>query len=156
MIEKDDIVSWRHKYLVQIKKLRNERSNIYYTDESWVNAGITVSKEWKDTTIKTPRQAFLTGLSCGLKSPTGRWPRFALVNAGNEHGFVPNAKLVFLCKKNTADAHEEMDGEVYEKYFSEQLLPNLSPKSVTVVDNASYHSRKKRTTSNKVMAERQN
>jgi hypothetical protein len=85
MIERDDIVSWRHKYLVQIKTFRNERSNIYYTDESWVNAGITVSKEWKDTTIKTEKQAFLAGLSCGLKSPTGRGSRFALVHAGNEH-----------------------------------------------------------------------
>jgi hypothetical protein len=106
MIEKDDIISWRHKFLVQIKKFRNERRNIYNTDESWVNAGITVSNEWKDTTSKTPRQASLARLSCGLKSPTGRGPRFAMVHAGNEHGFVPNAKLVFLCKKNTADAHE--------------------------------------------------
>jgi hypothetical protein len=123
-----------------------------------VNAGITVRKEWKDTTIKTSRHTFLAGLSCGLKSPTGRGPRFALVqvHAGNEHEFVPNAKLVFLCKNNTADAHDEMDGEMYEKYFSEQLLPNLPPKSVIVVDNASCHSRKKGTTSNKVMAERQN
>jgi transposase len=31
MIERDDIVSWRHKYLVQIKKFRNERSNICIT-----------------------------------------------------------------------------------------------------------------------------
>jgi hypothetical protein len=77
-----------------------------------------------------------------LKSPAGRGLRFALVHAGNEHGFVPNAKLVFLCKKNTTDAHEEMDGEMYEKYFSEQLLPNR-PSSVIVVENASYHSRKK-------------
>jgi hypothetical protein len=44
MIERDDIVSWHHEYRVQIKKFRNERSNIYYTDESWVNTGITVSK----------------------------------------------------------------------------------------------------------------
>jgi transposase len=50
---------------------------------------------------------------------------------------------VFLCKNNTADAHEEIDGEMFEKYFSEQLIPNLPPKSVIVVDNASYHSRKK-------------
>jgi hypothetical protein len=78
-----------------------------------------------------------------LKSPTGRGPRFALVHAGNEHGFVPNARLVFLCKKNTADTHEEMDGEMYEKYFSEQLLTNLLPMSVIVVNNASYYSRKK-------------
>jgi hypothetical protein len=65
------------------------------------------------------------------------------MHAGNEHGFVLNAKFMFLCKKNTAEAHEKMDGEMYEKYFSEQLLPNLPPKSVIVVDNASYHSRKK-------------
>jgi hypothetical protein len=65
------------------------------------------------------------------------------VHAGNEHGFVPNAKVVFLRKKNTACAHEEMEGEMYEKYLSEQLLPNLPPKSVIVVDNASYHSLKK-------------
>jgi hypothetical protein len=58
IIERDDIVSWRHGYLVQIKKFRNERRNIYNTDESWVYAGITVSKEWKDTTVKTPRQVF--------------------------------------------------------------------------------------------------
>jgi hypothetical protein len=143
MIERDDIISWRHKYLVQIKKFRNERRNIYNTDESWVNAGITVSKGWKDTTIKTRRQVSLAGLSFGLKSSTCRGPRFAMVHAGNEHEFVPNAKLVFLCKNTTADAHEEIDGEMYEKYFSEQLLPNLPLKSVIVVDNASYHSRKK-------------
>jgi hypothetical protein len=114
-----------------------------------VNAGITESNEWKDMTIKTPRQAFLAGLSCGLKSPIGRGPHFVLVHARNEHGFVPKVKLVFLCK-NITDAHEEMDREMYKKYFSEQLLPNLPPKPVTVVDNVSYHSRKKRTISNNI------
>jgi hypothetical protein len=118
-----------------------------------VFAGITLNEEWKDTTIKTPRQAFLAGLSCGLKSPTGRGPRFALVHAGNEHGFVSKAKFVFLYKKNHACTHEGMDGEMYEKYFSEQLLTNLLPiwlllstmRPTTIL---------KRRTSNKVMAER--
>jgi hypothetical protein len=29
---------------------------------------------------------------------------------------------VFLCKKTTADGHEELDGEMYGKYFTEQFL----------------------------------
>jgi transposase len=41
------------------------------------------------------------------------------VRAGNEHGFVPNAKHVFLCKKNTADAHN-----VHNIPFGEDLLKN--------------------------------
>lgn len=48
-----------------------------------------------------------------------------------------------FAKKNTADAHEEMDADRYEKYFAEQLLPNLPPNSVIVADNASYHSRRR-------------
>jgi hypothetical protein len=40
------------------QELRNVKRNTYYEEESWVNEGVTVSKQWKDTTIKTPRQAF--------------------------------------------------------------------------------------------------
>jgi hypothetical protein len=28
-------------------------------------------------------------------------------------GLVPNAKLVFLCRKNIADAHDEMEDDFY-------------------------------------------
>lgn len=72
LIEREDIISWRHRYLYQIKKFRNEKRNIVYTDESWINAGTSVNKEWQDTTVKTSRQAFMSGLSCGLKAPTSR------------------------------------------------------------------------------------
>jgi hypothetical protein len=34
-----------------------------------------------------------------------------------------------------------MDAALFEKWFSEQLIPNLPTKSVIVLDNASYHSR---------------
>jgi hypothetical protein len=65
-----------------MEKFRNAKSNMYFTGESWLNAKVTVSKEWKDMTIRTPKQTFLAGLSCRLKSHRG--PRFALVHAGNE------------------------------------------------------------------------
>ena len=73
----------------------------------------------------------------------GRGPRFDNVHAGGDHGFVPNAKLVFHCKKSTLDTHDETDGDCYWKYFKEQLISNLPPRSVIVPDNAAYHSRKK-------------
>ena len=43
-----------------------------------------------------------------------------------------------ICIKIHAD---EMDAEVFEKWFLETLLPNLDPESVIIMDNASYHSR---------------
>lgn len=164
LIECDDIVRWRHKYLREIKKFRNEGTYIFiigilimfiiivelflgrtiiYTDESWVNTGHAVNRAWTDNTIQTSREAFTQGLSTGLKSPSGLGPRFALVHAGGENGFVPDAKYTFLCKKNTADVHHEMDADTYENWFVNQLLPNIPPQSVIVLDNASYHSRKR-------------
>ena len=35
-----------------------------------------------------------------------------------------------------------MDSYNFEKWFKEQLLPNLGPNSVIVMDNAPYHSKK--------------
>lgn len=40
------------------------------------------------------------------------------------------------------DYHDEMDGEIFEKWFSEQLLPNLEKDTVIIMDNAHYHSRR--------------
>ncbi|KAG0421446.1 hypothetical protein HPB47_002659 [Ixodes persulcatus] len=33
-----------------------------------------------------------------------------------------------------------MDGQRFEEWFTKKLLPNLKPRSVVVMDNASYHS----------------
>jgi hypothetical protein len=63
----------------------------------------------------------------GSKPPTARGPCFVLVHTGNKNGFLSNAQLTFLCKRNTADAHSEMDGEIYDRYFKDQILPNLPP-----------------------------
>jgi hypothetical protein len=65
------------------------------------------------------------------------------VHIGNENSFLPNAaELIFLCKKNVADVHDELDGEINDQYFKDQVLQNLPPNTVTVSDNASYQSRK--------------
>ena len=47
---------------------------------------------------------------------------------------------MFQAKKDDGDYHGEMNAASYEKWFREQLLPNIPPNSVIVLDNASYHS----------------
>lgn len=51
LIDRDDIVAWRHHYLRQIRKYRAELKKIYY--ETWLNSGHTVSKVLTDKTIST-------------------------------------------------------------------------------------------------------
>ncbi|XP_050515028.1 uncharacterized protein LOC126890217 [Diabrotica virgifera virgifera] len=112
---------------------------IYYLDETWINAGHTVSKIWHDTTIRTPRQAFIEGLSTGLRAPSGKGQRLIVAHIGSDTGFLENNALVFISKK-TGDYHEDMDAVCFERWF-ENVLQHLEPNSVVVLDNAPYHSR---------------
>lgn len=61
-----------------------------------------------------------------------------MVHAGSEAGFVPNALLIFKSKPET---HDDMNFTNYEKWLRTQLIPNLSPNSVVVIDNAPYHNK---------------
>lgn len=140
LIEREDIQQWRRKYLRNIRKFRSEGRPIYYTDETWVNFGHTKANVWQDTTVKSTKQAFLSGLSTGLKSPSGKGSRFILVHAGGELGFVQDAGDLFKAKKQHGDYHGEMNGEYYEHWFEQKLLPNIKDNSVIVMDNAPYHS----------------
>lgn len=140
LMEREDIQQWRRKYLRDIKRYRSEGREIYYTDETWVNFGHTKEYVWQDTSIKSHRQAFLSGLSPGLKSPSGKGGRLIVIHAGNENGFVLGSDEVFKAKKETGDYHGEMNGVHYEDWFVKKLLPQLKPNSIIVMDNASYHS----------------
>lgn len=105
-----------------------------------MNAGHTVNKVWKDTAILTSRQAFIQGLTTGLKDPSGKRSHLIVLHIGSENGFVEDGLLCFESKK-TGDYHEEMTGDVFEAWFA-QILGRLDEHSVVVMDNASYHSRK--------------
>lgn len=140
LIERDDIVRWRQKYLRVIKECRREGRPIYYLDETWVNEGHTKEKVWVDNSIKNRRQAFIEGFTTGLKNPSGKGKRLIILHVGSELGFVDGGLLCFEGKK-TADYHEEMNATVFEEWFS-KLLQKLPDNAVIVMDNASYHSRK--------------
>lgn len=63
------------------------------------------------------------------------------MHIGSKTGFVDDGLLIFEGRK-TADYHDEMDANVFETWFR-NILKKLPDNSVIVMDNASYHSRKK-------------
>lgn len=67
LLERDDLVAWRQKYLKKIKQYRAEGRQIYYLDETWVNAGETHSRTWVDSSVSSRRDAFKKGLTTGQK-----------------------------------------------------------------------------------------
>ena len=138
IFDRDDILMWRRSYLRSIKKYRHDNRHIFYLDETWVNEGHTTSKVWSDSTIKTPKQAFLSGLTTGLKPAASKGKRLIIVHIGNENGFLNGGLLMFESKKS-GDYHTEMNGDIFKTWFEGiiKLLPN---NSVIVMDNAPYHS----------------
>jgi hypothetical protein len=57
------------------------------------------------------------------------------VHAEGRTGFIPGALLMFKSHLKTG----KINATHYQKWLIEKLIPNLSPKAVLVVDNASYH-----------------
>ena len=80
-----------------------------------------------------------SGLCYGPKQPTGKGKRLIIAHIGSKDGFLPDALLMFESKK-TGDYHEDMDGERFENWLRNVVLPKLNPGDAVVMDNASYHS----------------
>ena len=55
---------------------------------------------------------------------------------------LEGADLVFQSKKATGDYHDETNSDNSEEWFHDKLSCNVPYNSLTVMDNASYHSRR--------------
>lgn len=133
--ERPDIIAKKHEYILKIRKLRELTTRgceFIYLDETFLNANHTVGKCWLSSDGDG-----------GLLVPTGKGSRLIILHAGSSKGFVSNALLSFQSKSNSADYHDEMNGDVFADWFQHQLLPNIPPNSVIVMDNAPYHSVRK-------------
>lgn len=132
--EKDYIIAARQRYL---RKMRNNRllqldgATIrpeVYLDESYVNKNHSNDFTW----YSTEDGPF-------VQKPTGNGERLVLVNAITKDGWVPDAKLVFKSSRKTGDYHGQMNWELFSKWFSEKLIPNIPANALIVMDNAPYH-----------------
>lgn len=128
LMEKEDVVSKRVKYLRNIRKYRAEGRKIFYMDETYIHVSHTKNTAWSDNTNN------------GLRKPVSNKSKLIIVDAGNEDGFVPKARVIFRPEEKKEDYHDHMNFmKNYEKWVKGKLLPNLPPRSVVVIDNAPYH-----------------
>ena len=127
LIEKHDIRKLRTHYLRRLKQYTNEGRPIVYEDETYIHSSHSTPKSWSDDSSK------------GLLTPVSRGSRLIIIHAGSCSGFVPNALAIFKSNQKTGDYHVAMNNENYVLWLKKQLIPNLPPNSVLVIDNASYH-----------------
>ena len=130
--EKDEIIALRQKYLRRIRANRDNQGfpikPEIYLDESYVNKNHSSDFIW-----------YSGEEGPWVQKPTGKGERLIIVNAISSGGWVSGAKLVFQAKRKTGDYHGQMDSELFQKWFSEKLIPNIPDKSLIIMDNASYH-----------------
>jgi transposase len=132
--EKDHVIAARQRYLR--KKRGNRRSGIeidtirpeVYLDESYVNKNHSNDFIW-----------YSDEDGPWVQKPTGKGERLIIINAITKFGWVSGSKLVFKSTRKTGDYHGQMNWDLFEKWFTEMLLPNIPENSLIIMDNASYH-----------------
>jgi len=130
--EKDEIIALRQCYLRRIRANRNSKGKAIqsevYLDESYVNKNHS-----NDFTWYSGEEEPL------IQKPTGKGERLIIINAISSTGWVNGAKLVFQAKRKTGDYHGQMNAELFQKWFREQLIPNIPDNALIIMDNAAYH-----------------
>lgn len=130
-MEQPYVVQKRINFLREYKL--NERSPFPFKpvvlDETWIYSKGAFRRSWQDGTTETVRKK------------SGEGVRYIVLHAGSDEGFVENASLIFKSGSKSGDYHDAMNSENFEKWFAEQLLPNLEEPSLIIMDNAPYHSR---------------
>lgn len=97
-------------------------------DETWIYSKGAFRRSWQDDTLNT------------IRKKTSEGVRYIILHAGSDEGFVKNASLIFKSGSKSGDYHDSMNCANFEKWFEQQLLPNLEEPSLIIMDNASYHS----------------
>lgn len=130
--EQDHVILARREYLRTKRSNRNSDGSLkcpeIYLDETYINKNHSCRFTW-----------YLDEDGPWVNKPSGVGPRYIIVNAISKDGWVKDAQLVFEAKKRTGDYHGQMNWENFSKWFQTQLLPNIPPKSLVILDNAKYH-----------------
>lgn len=113
LLEKNEIRYLRINFLNKIAEYRAQGRPIVFTGETFL-----------DTAYR----------------PKGTTKGYGLVivHAGGIDGYVPNALYMFESPENKDENLHYMTSENYIKWMNSQLIPNLKPNSVVVVDDPFY------------------
>lgn len=132
--EKDHVIAARQRYLREKRNNRVSGPELdtirpeIYLDETYVNKNHSNDFIW-----------YYGEDGPWVQKPTGKGERLIIINAITKNGWVPGAKLVFKSTRKTGDYHGQMNWDLFKKWFTEMLLPNIPEHSLIVMDNAPYH-----------------
>lgn len=130
--EQDRVILARRNYLRAKRANRNSDGTLkrpeVYLDETYINKNHSSRFTW-----------YLDDEGPLVNKPSGVGPRLILVHAITKDGWIDGAQLIFEAKKRTGDYHGQMNWDNFSKWFRTQLLPNIPPKSLIILDNAKYH-----------------
>lgn len=127
LIERQDIVNLRCKYLQKMKKIREDGKNVLYLDETWADTNLTFRKCWQSENVM------------GIMNTTSASNRFIVAHIGGRGGFINGCELIFRAGTATGDYHGQMNSDNFEKWLIEKVIPKLQTPHVVVMDNAPYH-----------------
>lgn len=132
--EKDHVIAARQRYLREKRNNRVSGPELdtirpeIYLDETYVNKNHSNDFIW-----------YYGEDGPWVQKPTGKGERLIIINAITKNGWVPGAKLVFKSTRKTGDYHGQMNWDLFKKWFTEMLLPNIPEHSLIIMDNAPYH-----------------
>ena len=125
------MVAARQRSLRQ-KRANRQRDEVIrpevYLDESYVNTNHSNDFLW-----------YCDDDGPGVQKPTGKGERRIILHAMTKSGWVPGAKLTLKSTKKTGDYHGQMNHNLFTKWFTEQLVPNIPGNAWLLMDNAPYH-----------------
>lgn len=128
LMERNDIASWRAKYILRMRKNRFEDHRpVIYLDETYIHASYHLQKCWQSDN------------EAGILTSDGVGARWIIAHAGGKTGFINNALLLFKSKTKSSDYHDDMNATNFMRWIKEKVIPNLPSSSLVVMDNAPYH-----------------
>ena len=113
--ERSDLIMWRESFLRRIREVREKepQREIVYTDETWLNGGDRVKKEWMDLkALENPRRSIKEYGTVGCtKDNVGKGERIIIVDCITENGPVPGALWILSAGSKSQKEKQEISFE---------------------------------------------
>ena len=110
--ERSDLIMWRESFLRRIREVREKepQREIVYTDETLLNGGHRVKKEWVDLkALENPRCSIKEYGTVGCtKDNVGKGKRIIIVDCITENGPVPGALWIFSAGSKSQKVKQEI------------------------------------------------
>jgi transposase len=128
--EKAEVRQQRHDYLYELRRHRqrppDERYQVIYLDESFLHHHHGGQYSWFSENDFVERMS-------------GKGRRWCFIHAMQKTGLLTGTFLAFEAKHGKGDYHAQFDGAMFQHWFTAQLLRNVPPRSLIILDRCPFH-----------------